>query len=214
MEAVVELEARTSRTCAVQLLGYSPGAMSAEPPLPRDEVLALVRARVLAAARAWLSPADAEDVAQETLLLLSTKYGHVAAAEELLPLAARIVRFKRLAHWRKAARRRELGETAPPAGEDRDADGFAESESGAPGPEATARARQRLALLLAAAARLDGRCREILRRKLQGASFVEIAAELGRPVNTVYSWDYRCHQRLRTLLGERWSFVSGLEEAE
>ena len=60
----------------------------------------------------------------------------------------------------------------------------------APDPEAVAWARQRLSMLVDAAARLDGRCREILRRKLQGASFVEIARELGRPVNTIYSWDF------------------------
>jgi hypothetical protein len=28
-------------------------------------------------------------------------------------------------------------------------------------------------------------------------------------VNTVYSWDRRCHQRLRKLLGAQWGFVSG-----
>ena len=64
-------------------------------------------------------------------------------------------------------------------------------------------------MLVEAAARLDGRCRDILRRKLEGASFVEMAAEFGRPVNTVYSWDYRCLQRLKDLLAERWAFVSG-----
>jgi RNA polymerase sigma factor (sigma-70 family) len=179
--------------------------------LDRDEVLARVRARVLAAASAWLSPVDAEDMAQETLVLLSTKYAHVAAAEELVAIGAQIVRLKRRAFWRKAARRRALGETPAPAGHDEDKEA-SDPESEGPDPEAIARGRQRLSMLVEAAARLDGRCREILRRKLEGASFVEIAEELGRPVNTVYSWDYRCHQRLRTLLGDRWAFVSGREK--
>jgi len=177
--------------------------------LEREEVLGRVRARVLAAAKAWLSPADAEDVAQEALLLLSTKYAHVAAAEELVAIGARIVHFKRAAHWRKAARRRDLGETPLSSTEDGAADPVELATSDAPDPEEIVHARQRLSMLVEAAARLDGRCREILRRKLEGASFVEIADELGRPVNTVYSWDFRCHQRLKAILAERWAFVSG-----
>ena len=198
------------RTSSPGALGYSPGSMAAGG-LDRDEVLARVRARVLAAAAAWLSRPDAEDVAQETLVLLTTKYAHLAAAEELVAIGARIVRLKRLARWRKAARRRALGDTPVPAGQDGENEPF-DPEGEAPDPEAIARGRQRLSMLVDAAAQLDGRCREILRRKLQGASFVEIAEELGRPVNTVYSWDHRCHQRLRTLLGDRWAFVSGQEE--
>ncbi len=50
--------------------------------LNRDEALGRVRARILAAARARLSPADAEDLTQEALILLSTKYGHVAALDD------------------------------------------------------------------------------------------------------------------------------------
>ncbi len=192
-------------------LGYSPASMAPGVALDRDEVLQRVRARVLAAAAAWLPRPDAEDVAQETLVLLTTKYAHVAAAEELVALGARIVRLKCLAHWRKAKRRRVLGETPAPAGHDVEHEPF-DPESGQPDPEAIAHDRQRFSMLVEAAARLDGRCREILRRKLQGASFVEIAEELGRPVNTVYSWDDRCSKRLRALLGDRFAFVSGREE--
>ena len=209
----MELEAPPVRTFWFRALGYSPDAMDEDTPLEPEEVLARVRARVLAAARAWLSPADAEDVAQETLLLLSAKYAHVSAPEELVAIAAGIVRLKRLAHWRKAARRRNLGETSASSGTDDGSGPFGNVLGGEPDPEAVAQGRQRLSLLVEAAARLDGRCREILRRKLQGASFVEIASELGRPVNTVYSWDYRCHQKLKALLGERWWFVSGREDA-
>jgi DNA-directed RNA polymerase specialized sigma24 family protein len=77
---------------------------------------------------------------------------------------------------------------------------------------AAAADRERLRLLADAAACLGGRCREVLRRKLEGQSFVEIAKDLGRPVNTVYSWDHRCHQALRRLLGDRYAFVAGEEE--
>ena len=84
---------------------------------------------------------------------------------------------------------------------------------GGPLPDTVAADRERLRLFADAAARLEGRCREILRRKLEGLSFVEIAAE-HPPVNTVYSWDFRCHQRLRTLLGARWGFVAGVAGEE
>jgi len=212
MDAAAELATGPVQTFSSRALGYSPRAMADDVGLEREEVLARVRARVLSAARAWLSPADAEDVAQETLLLLSTKYAHVAASEELVALGVRIVRFKRLAHWRKAARRRGLGEAVVPPQREEGPHPFEGIESHEPDPETQALGRQRLSILVDAAARLDGRCREILRRKLQGASLVEIASELGRSVNTVYSWDFRCHKRLKALLGDRWPFVSGQEE--
>jgi RNA polymerase sigma factor (sigma-70 family) len=172
-------------------------------PLSRDAALEALRLRILAAARRRLSPADAEDLTQETLLLLATKYAHVGEASELVALGIGILRKKRADLWRKAARR---GETS--AGE---TDGRTMADE-RPSPDTVARDRERLRLFIEAAARLDGRCREILRRKLEGMSFVEIARELGRPVNTVYSWDFRCHERLRKVLGPRWGFVSGEEE--
>ena len=189
-------------------LGYSPAAMADEAGLSRDEVLVRVRARVLTAARARLSLADAEDLTQEALILLTTKYAHVAAAEELVALGVRIVALKRTAFWRKAARRQAAGDTPLGPVDPGDGDPLERAPADAPDPEAITHDRQRLSIFLEAVTRLDGRCREILRRKLQGASFVEIASELGRPVGTVYSWDHRCHRRLKALLGDRWAFVS------
>jgi RNA polymerase sigma-70 factor (ECF subfamily) len=171
--------------------------------LSRDDVLARVRARILAFARARLSPDDAEDLTREALVLLTTKYAHVAP-EELVAIGARIVAFERTALSRKATRRQAAAES--PAGAD---DAPLDAPSEAPDPEEIAHKRQRVAMLVEAAGRLEGRCRQLLRRKLEGASFVEIAAELGSPVNTVYSWDHRCHKKLKDLLAERWAFVSG-----
>jgi RNA polymerase sigma factor (sigma-70 family) len=118
-------------------------------------------------------------------------------------LGIEIVRKKRADLWRKAARRGEAtaeDATATPLPDQR------------PSPDRIAADRERLRLYATAAARLGERCREILRRKIEGRSFVEIAAELGRPVNTVYSWDWRCHRKLRELLGRDWAFVAGEEE--
>ena len=200
------------RSLSFRGLGYSPARMVVvDPPLDQEAVLEKVRARILSAARRGLSPADAEDLTQETLLLLSTKYAHVEAPEELVALGVTILRKKRLAFWRKGTRRQALGETPLPSGDDDDRDPLEAVASRDPNPEEITSARERLDLYVAAAARLGGRCREVLRRKMGGESFVEIAAAFGRPVNTIYSWDHRCHQRLRKLLGEHLAFVSGEE---
>ena len=194
-------------------VGYSPAGMAIDdPPLTREAALEKVRARILAAARRSLFPADAEDLTQDVLLVLSTKYTHVGAPEELVAVAAQIMRFKRAALWRKAARRRAAGAVPLPS-PDEDAPDPVEgvADEGAPDPERIAFDRERLRRLAEAAARLDGRCRELLRDKLEGSSFVEIAARLGRPVNTVYSWDRRCHERLKKILGARLAFVTGKE---
>jgi RNA polymerase sigma-70 factor (ECF subfamily) len=204
--------ARLGRSSWFGGLGYSPARMAAEEPLlTREAALERVRARVLGAARRSLSPADAEDLTQDVLVVLSERYGHVSAPAELVALGVRILRFKRAALWRKTARRRQAGATPLPADPDRPDPVETTPDTGAPDPEAIARDRERVRLLAEAAARLDGRCREMLRAKLEGLSFVEIAKQMGRPVNTVYSWDRRCHERLRKLLGSKLGFVSGEE---
>jgi RNA polymerase sigma factor (sigma-70 family) len=179
--------------------------LTRERTLTRETALASLRLRILSAARRRLSPADAEDLTQDVLLLLTTKYGEVEEPAQLVALGLEILRKKQADLWRKSARR-----------------GAASAEDatevplphGGPGPDTIASDRERLRLFAEAVARLEGRCREILRRKLEGLSFVEIAAELGRPVNTIYSWDFRCHERLRKLLGDRWGFVAGVAGEE
>jgi RNA polymerase sigma-70 factor, ECF subfamily len=205
----VPAEVAVRRSLRFTPLGYSPARMSTEDAaLTREAALERVRTRILAAARRSLPPADAEDLTQDVLVVLSAKYAHVSAPEELVALGVKTLRFKRAALWRKEARRRNAGAAPLPSGED----GRAVEDppdADAPDPEAIARDRERLRFLAQAATKLGERCREMLRFKLEGASFVEIAARVGRPVNTIYSWDRRCHQRLKKILGERWGFVSG-----
>ena len=53
-----------------------------------------------------------------------------------------------------------------------------------------------------ALSRLDKRSRELMRLKLQGKSFPEIQKIMGvASINTVYTWDFRCRQRLLELMG-------------
>ncbi len=52
---------------------------------------------------------------------------------------------------------------------------------------------------------LEPRCREMFRLKLEDRSFAEIQAVFGaRSINTIYTWDARCRQRLLELMGGRW----------
>ena len=138
----------------------------------------------------------AEDIAQETLLLLTTKYAHVTRLEELVPLSITVARFKIRGHFRKAHRRGE--DTAVPVEDVPLADTAAD-------PLTQVEQRQAVERLKHAIQRLDGRCREIFRLKLAGSGFAEIRDCLGASsVNTVYTWEFRCRQRLRKMLDGTW----------
>ncbi len=162
----------------------------------REEVLAKLRERIVAFAASYLSRDAAEDVAQETLMLLHEKYAHLERAEDLLPLSLRIVRFKVLSLRRKAVRRGEY---------------TAVSVDDLPLPDLDSNPldylerKEMLERLSAAMAQLNERSRELLRLKLQGKTFPEIQKIMGAAaLNTIYTWDHRCRQRLLELMGGNW----------
>jgi len=172
-------------------------------PLAKAEVLARLRERIVAFAASRYAGAQAEDLAQEVLVLLHTKYGHLERAEDLVPLAFQILRFKLAAARRKAARRGEYDavdvETFPPA-------------SDAPDPAAVLERKELLTRLMGGIARLGERCRELFRLKLQGRTFAEIQAQMGAAtLNTVYTWDHRCRKQLLDALGGHWEAAAGKE---
>jgi RNA polymerase sigma-70 factor (ECF subfamily) len=164
--------------------------------MQRDEILARLRERIVVFAASQLSRDIAEDVAQEVLLLLHTKYREVALLEDLLPLSLQIARFKIVSLRRKAHRRGEdtqlQVEDVPVAAVGLD-------------PAASLEKREMLERLTAALAKLEGRCRELFRLKLQGKGFAEIQQILGvKSINTVYTWDFRCRKQLLERLGGVW----------
>jgi RNA polymerase sigma-70 factor (ECF subfamily) len=162
-----------------------------EPPR-EDDVLVRVRARVLGYAQKRLSREAAEDVAQETLLLLVTKYAHVRDAHEQVRIAFGIVSRKTSSHWRKSRRR----------GEDSAVDvADVPLEDGRPDPEEQATKQRLLERLRTAISGLTGRCREVARLRLEDRTSLEIAEILGAKPNTVYSWEFRCLKKLRELMG-------------
>jgi RNA polymerase sigma-70 factor, ECF subfamily len=161
-----------------------------------DEILSKLRERIVGFAASHLQRDIAEDIAQEVMLLLHTKYGQVGDIEDLVPLSLRIARFKIAAAHRKAHRR----------GEDRQAnvDDVALADPGM-GPGEQVEKKEMLERLSHALEQLQGRCRELFRLKLQGKSFPEIQGVLGaRSINTIYTWDSRCRKQLLEKLGGSW----------
>ncbi len=162
----------------------------------RAAILAHLRERIVAFAASRSAGAHAEDLAQEVLVLLHEKYGHLDRAEDLVPLAFQILRFKLAAFRRKAARRGEYDavdvEVFPPV-------------SDAPDPATVLERKELLAKLMGGIAKMGDRCRELFRLKLQGRSFAEIQGLLGAAsLNTVYTWDHRCRKQLLEALGGSW----------
>jgi RNA polymerase sigma-70 factor (ECF subfamily) len=162
----------------------------------REQILAALRERIVAFAASRIARDTAEDLAQEVLVLLHEKYLHVTRLDELLPLSFQIVRFKLVSLRRKSARR---GEYTQVSVDDIQAPDLALD------PAASFERKEMSERLEAAIGRLDGRCRDLFRLKLEGKSFAEIKAILkASSINTVYTWDARCRKRLLELMGGSW----------
>lgn len=164
--------------------------------MERDRLLVLLRERIVAFAASHYGREVAEDVAQETLMVLHEKYGHLAEAADLMPLALRIAHFKLAGMRRKAFRRGE--HTATPV-ED------APIEATGGNPEELAGRRETIERLSRAIAALGDRCRTLIRYKLEGRSYAEIRELMGAAsLNTVYTWDFRCRRQLLEKMGGSW----------
>ncbi|MBL8227900.1 MAG: sigma-70 family RNA polymerase sigma factor [Bryobacterales bacterium] len=152
-------------------------------------MLARLRERILGFASSHIQREAAEDVAQDVLMLLHTKYAHVTELTELVPLAMQIARFKIRERVRKSVRRGEHEQV--PVEEELLAD---------PGetPEALAERKELLQRLHDVLPKMGERCRRLLLYKLQGKSFAEIQRLFAvDSINTIYTWDLRCRKELR-----------------
>lgn len=161
--------------------------------MERNEILALLRERIVAFAASRLSGDAAEDLAQEVLIVLHEKYAHVERLEELVPLSLQIVRFKIMGARRKILRRGENTQIA--------VDDLPLANLG-PGPFRAAEQRELFDRLSAAMPAMGPRCRDLLRFKLQGKTFPEIRVLMGTAsINTIYTWDSRCRRELLVRMG-------------
>ena len=157
-------------------------------PGSREEILRKLRERIVGFAASRMQRDAAEDLAQEVLILLHEKYGDLDRLEDLLPLSLKIVRFKMLAHRRKARRHGEFTQVAPD--EIQMPDGHVDALTAMEQREARER-------MMAAISGLGERCRKLLALKLEGKSFAEIQVAFGvSNINTIYTWDFRCRQQL------------------
>lgn len=162
----------------------------------REQTLRLLRERIFRYAASRVQRETAEDLAQETMLLIHEKYGHLEDPADLLPLAFQILRLKMTAAFRKSNRRGE--------GQTLEVEGLPLADPG-PNPEDTASRLETEERLRSALLRLGERCREIFRLKLLGYGFEEIRRHFGVvSINTVYTWDVRCRKSLLERLGGRW----------
>jgi RNA polymerase sigma-70 factor (ECF subfamily) len=168
--------------------------------MDRSEILTRLRERIVRYAASQLqgSPIgdQAQDLAQEVLLVLHEKYPELDRVEDLLPLSLEIARLKIWAARRKIHRRGEDRQTAL---ED------LPLPSGEPDPFERALRQERVARLESALAELGERCRELFRLKLEGQTFPEIRDRLKvATLNTLYTWDFRCRKQLLERLGGSW----------
>ena len=129
-------------------------------------------------------------------MLLHEKYPHVTALSELLPLSFRILRLKMMDAHRKSIRRREDDALTV----DDDFGDVAEN-----GPEFLVARQKMLEKLSHAMTQMSERCRTMFRWKLLGKNFPEIQELMQqKSINTIYTWDRRCRQRLLELMGGTW----------
>ena len=165
----------------------------------REDLLEKLRERIIGFAASRIQRDAAEDLAQEVLILLHEKYGHLERLEDLLPLSLQIVRYKMMALRRKAQRRGEY--TQVPVEDIQIAGGGAD-------PLAAAEQREVRERLLAAISKMEERCRRLFALKLEGKSFAEIQESLGASsINTIYTWDFRCRKHLLELMGGGWELA-------
>ena len=162
----------------------------------RNQILVRLRERIVSFAASRMGRDSAEDLAQETLVLLEEKYAHVTRLEELLPLSLKIVRFKMGALRRKTARRGEYTAVSV-----EDVPLLDRSDD----PAQAFERKQMLERLREAVAGMEERCRDMFRMKLEGKTFEEIRREFEvASINTIYTWDSRCRKKLLERMGGGW----------
>jgi RNA polymerase sigma-70 factor, ECF subfamily len=164
--------------------------------MDRDQILTILRERILAFATLRVSRDHAEDLSQEVLVVLHDKYPHVSELTELVPLAFQVLRYKMLDAHRKSLRRGEYNQES-----------VEELPLADPGDDPVTQLdqKQRVDRLLAAMTQLGERCRELFKWKLEGKSFPEIQKLMSQTsINTIYTWDLRCRKQLLSLMGGSW----------
>ncbi len=155
----------------------------------REEFLRSLRENVLRYAAARIGPDKAEEVAQETLMLLITKYAGVTGQDELVPLSIGIAK-NMLRKIRRFGSRENASIDVNQDWRDERSD--------------TERDLLRLEdarMLSRALQKMGEKCRELFRLRLQRKTTQQIMKIMGaRTENALYTWNSRCKENLMRIL--------------
>jgi RNA polymerase sigma factor (sigma-70 family) len=155
--------------------------------MPFEHAFEKIRVRLVQYASFKGMGEHAEDVAQETLVVLLTKYTHIDSEGDLVPLAYRICKFKIFEARRGRVRLgSQLGEDVDVPDPTSDVQWKLENE-------------ERDRTVKAAIADLSERCQILFRMRLEERATAEMARVMEVPEGTIYVWEHRC----RKLLFER-----------
>ncbi len=157
---------------------------------PREEILEKLRERIAAYWTSIDGRDRAEDIAQQTIMLLISKYPHLHSEEDLVPLgiaSSRRVRWS-LIRKEKLDKVTPLSSTLDPQSPDED-------------PEGLAVRAQRQAQIEEHILTLGDRCRDIFQYLVEGFSYEETAQRMGANLDTLYVWVHRCKKKLKDCIG-------------
>ena len=149
--------------------------------------------------RHGLSPMDVDDVGQETFLALAR---HVGAIENPEALASWLAITARRLSWRAVQKRRREENLVRTETDDEDP-GRQHSALRIPGMEILLRGWHRQEALQQGLARLDNRCRELLRLLFLDTdepSYEQVCARLNMSIGSIGPTRSRCLRKLRTIL--------------
>ena len=164
-----------------------------------EETFSILRARITSYATSRVGREAAEDLAQETVLLLYEKYGDISDTTELLRISFKVVKFKIINMIRKDARQKT--EMLPD-------EQWRYFKDDGTSPEFKLIIDQKRNQILEAISKLAKRCRNLIRMKLMGCSTKEIAKELGASSeNSIYVWDHRCRANLKKTLADKFDWI-------
>ncbi len=142
--------------------------------------------------RRFLSPADAEDTAQEAFVRAFTRRADLDPTRPVLPWLLTVARHLAI----DRIRRHQSSPTAPPIG-----DPDAHADKRAPSAEDAAIHAQRAARLRQGLAELPEGPREaVMLFHVEGMAYKDIATSLEVPVGTVMTWLHRARARLKKSL--------------
>lgn len=140
----------------------------------------------------FLSPADAEDAAQEAFVKAFTHRARLDPERPVLPWLLTVARNLAI----DRVRRHQSSPTEPPV---EDADAHADTR--APSAESIAMSAQRSARLRQGLAELpEGQREAVMLFHVEGLPYKDIATALEVPVGTVMTWLHRARGRLRKTL--------------